>query len=413
MFVRNHLFIGILSIALLLSACQPIQAPVAGEIGPDAPIYAPRGPFGVGFQTFVRAVESENPREIHSWYPALIPAGEEEEIEYAVQLKDPTWQPTMPPVVHGHALRNAALDAAQGPYPLVLLSHGFMLSPAWYHTLAEHYASYGFIVLAPDHPEQFDPTFGEMWKTLIDRPAALTATLDYAEALTAPGGAMAGLIDMANVAVVGHSYGGYTALAAAGAQYDMAAYNARCAALADDDPLAFFCMPIVPNERAMAERAGLTKTPTGLWPSFGDPRVTAIIPMAGDSYLFDQAGLAQITVPMMAIAGSADTGTPLAWGAQPAYDYAASTQKSLVVLEGGEHMLFTTSCENQPWLSEHPYYEYFCFDPVWEKTQALDLIHHFSTAFLLDTLKGDQVAHATLLPNAADFPGIEFSSTRQ
>ncbi len=402
----------ILVAGLLMIACQPIQAPTE-ETQSDQPTYAARGPFGVGFQTLTSETDREEALTIQSWYPALIPDGEVEAIDYAVTLKDSTWQPTTPPVARGHALRDAAIDDAQGPYPLVVLSHGFMLSPAWYHTLAEHYASHGFIVLAPDHPEQFDPTFGEMWKTLIDRPAAVTSTLDYAEELTAPDGAMTGLIDMANVAVVGHSYGGYTALAAAGARYDMAAYQERCATLAADDPLAFFCMPIVPNIAAMAERAGLDAIPNGLWPSFGDPRVTAIIPMAGDSYLFDEAGLAQITIPMMAISGSADTGTPLDWGANPAYAYAASAQKARVVLEGGEHMLFTTPCENQPWLSEHPYYEYFCFDPVWEKTEALDLIHHFSTAFLLDTLKGDQVAHAVLLPDAAEFPGIEFSSTRQ
>ncbi|MEZ4683226.1 MAG: alpha/beta fold hydrolase [Caldilineaceae bacterium] len=413
MVVRNHLFIGIISIALLLSACQPIQAPVAGQIGPDAPIYAARGPFGVGFKTLTSEADSEAVLTISSWYPAFVPAGEEAAIEYAVTLKDNTWQPTTPLITHGHALRDAAIDDTQGPYPLVVLSHGFMLSPAWYHTLAEHFASYGFIVLAPDHPEQFDPTFGEMWKTLIDRPVAVSLTLDYAEELTAPGGAMTGLIDMTNVAVVGHSYGGYTALAAAGAQYDMAAYNERCAALADDDPLTFFCMPIVPNIAAMAERAGLEAVPNGLWPSFGDPRVTAIIPMAGDSYLFDQAGLAQITVPMMAIAGGADTGTPLDWGAQLAYDHISSAQKALVTLEGAEHMIFSTPCENQPWISEHPYYEYFCFDPAWEKAEALDLIHHFSTAFLLDTLKDDQAAHAALLPDAAVFPGIEYGSTLQ
>ena len=61
--------------------------------------------------------------------------------------------------------------------------------------------------------------------------------LDYAEALTAPGGMMADLIDMTQVAVVGHSYGGYTALAAAGAQHDMQSYRERCATIAADDPL--------------------------------------------------------------------------------------------------------------------------------------------------------------------------------
>jgi predicted dienelactone hydrolase len=64
----------------------------------------------------------------------------------------------------------------------------------------------------------------------------------------------------------------------------------------------------------MAARAGLDPMPQGLWPAMGDPRVTAIIPMSSDSYLFDKAGLAKITIPMMTMGGTADTGTPYLWG---------------------------------------------------------------------------------------------------
>ena len=161
----------------------------------------------------------------------------------------------------------------------------------------------------------------------------------------------------------------------------------------------------------MAARAGLDSTPEGLWPSMGDPRVTAIIPMAGDSYLFDKAGLSKITIPMMAMTGSADTGTPVGWGAVPAYEHVSSARKSLVALMGAEHMIFSTPCKNLPWMSDHPGYGYFCFDPVWDRDRGLDLIHHFSTAFLLDTLKGDQAAHEALLPDAVQFPGIEYATT--
>lgn len=414
---RNKLFSGLIFMVLLLSACQPLPVAPPSVDGADTPAYAARGPLHVGFRTFVSTPAGQEPVKIHAWYPAAAADNatvDEATIKYEVTLKDATWSPTTPPIANGHALRDADVNRSEGPYPLVVLSHGFMLSPAWYHTIAEHLTSHGFIVLAPDHVEEFDPTFGEMWKTLIDRPTAVTQTIDYAEALTAPEGEMADTIDMENVAVIGHSYGGYTALAAAGAQYDMTAYKERCAALAEDDPLVFFCMPIVPNEVAMAERAGLSEVSDGLWPSFGDSRVTAIVPMAGDSYLFDEAGLSQITVPMMAITGGADTGTPVDWGAQPAYEYAASEDKSLVILEGGEHMIFTTPCENQPWISEHPYHEYFCFDPAWEKTQALDLIHHYTTAFLHATLNDDQAARSVLSQsNAPEYPGIQYETTLQ
>ncbi len=337
--------------------------------------------------------------------------GANEEIAYDVVFKDTTWSPATPPVVYGRASLEAEIDATGGPYPLIVLSHSFSGSTAGYSALAEHYASYGFIVLAPEHTEQFDETFADLWKALIDRPADVTRTLDFAEELTANDGAMAGLIDMDNVAVVGHSYGGYTALAMAGAQFDLDAFNARCEQLPEDDPSAFLCASLVPHEADMATRAGLDTMPEGLWPSFGDSRVTAIVPMAGDSYLFDQAGLANITIPMMAMGGTADFGTPYDWGAAPAYEHASSEQKALVGLTGAEHMIFATPCANQPWMSEHPAYGYYCFDPVWDIQRAQDLIHHLSTAFLLDTLKSDPAAHDALSPNAVQFPGIEYTTT--
>jgi len=116
---------------------------------------------------------------------------------------------------------------------------------------------------------------------------------------------------------------------------------------------------------------------------------------------------------MMAMGGTVDTGTPYDWGSKPSYDYAASEQKALVTFVGAEHMIFGTPCENQPWMSDHPAYGFFCLDPVWDKARALDLIHHFSTAFLLDILKGDEAAHAALLPDAVNFPGIEYTTTLQ
>jgi hypothetical protein len=50
-------------------------------------------------------------------------------------------------------------------------------------------------------------------------------------------------------------------------------------------------------------------------------------------------------------------------------------------------------------------------DPVWDMDRAHDLINYYATAFLLDTLKGDQEAHTALLPDAVNFPGIEYITT--
>jgi hypothetical protein len=100
-----------------------------------------------------------------------------------------------------------------------------------------------------------------------------------------------------------------------------------------------------------------------------------------------------------------------AWQHIDRYDYAVSEQKALVTFVGAEHMIFNTPCANQPWMSAHPASGFFCLDPVWDKDRALDLIHHFSTAFLLDTLKDDKDVHAALLLDAVNFPGIEYATT--
>lgn len=412
----NRLFTLLVLVALIFSACQPIRppekllAPEQQGRRPDAPQYAKHGPFWIGYRALVIGQGTDHPLEVGLWYPALNPKGIKEAVTYTLTLKIPGQEIKAPIVVYGHALRDAAIDAAAAPYPLVIFSHGFSTNAVWYNTIIEHYASYGFIVLAPEHTEHWDADGNEIWSASIDRPRDIKQTLDYAEQMTAAGGAMAGMLDMQHVAVVGHSYGGYTALALAGAQYDLAAFNARCAALPADDPNQPLCKPLVPKEAAMAARAGLDPMPTGLWPPFSDPRVTAIIAMAGDSYLFDKAGLAKITIPMMAIGGTADTGTPYTWGVKPAYDYASSAKKILVTLEGAEHAI-TSSCENMPWISETPFYLWICFDPVWDKDRGMDLIHHFSTAFLLTELKGDKEAVKTLAPESVTFPGIQYEAT--
>ncbi|MFN8440630.1 MAG: prolyl oligopeptidase family serine peptidase [Caldilineaceae bacterium] len=420
MFTLRTLFAFIVLFSILLvSACQPIQAPAPNQapsapqgLRPDAPPYAVHGPFGVGYWSPANSDGSTRPMQMSIWYPALNPTGKQEKIAYTTDLKDatiPADQRIVPSL--GHALLNAEVDVAKGPYPLVVFSHGFTGSAGAYSAYQEHYASYGFVVLAPEHSEQYDESLQDLWKSAIDRPRNIKQALDYAEALNAPGGELEGMIDMARVAVVGHSYGGYTALAAAGAQYDLVAFNDRCAQLPEDDPFAWICTVLVPNEANMAARAGLEPMPTGLWPSFGDPRVKTIVTMAGDSYFFDQAGLAKITIPVMALGGTADTGTPYDWGVKPTYDYAASEQKALVTFIGGEHLVFGIPCERLPWALNNPVYNFICYDPVWDKARSLDLALHFSTAFLLDMLNGDAAAHEALLPGAFQFPGIEYATT--
>lgn len=378
------------------------------NLQPEPASYAGHGPWAVGY----RQLEAPGAMRVKSWYPALNPSAKKEEITYEIALKYVHWQTITPAFVQGHAIADAPIDPANGPYPLVVFSHGYAVSPEWYSVLVEHYASRGFIVLAPDHLET---DWFRAVEAAFDRPNDVKRTLDFAEALAAPGGPLAGQIDMKNVALVGHSFGGYTALVAAGARFDLGPFNARCAALAVDDPKSFLCAPFLGREKDMATRAGLASVPDGLWPiTMGDPRVTAIIPMAGDAFLLNESGLASITIPMMVIGGTEDIGTPWEWGAKPSYDHASSRRKSLVAFEGADHMIAANPCETMPFTAQlpDPEREIICADaPGWTRTRALAVIRHLSTAFLLDALKGDRGAHEALLPDAVNEVGLGYTTT--
>lgn len=374
----------------------------SGEPPDGEPSFASRGPKTVGYRTV--AATPDRP-ELGIWYPAHNEDGTSESIVYEFMFKVPDFG-VEPVTVSGRALQDAPADK-DGPYPLVVFSHGFATNAPWYSGMLEHFASHGFVVIAPEHIEQ---DWLENSAAIVQRPIDISATIDYAEQLERGDDALSGLVDTSEVAVVGHSFGGYTALASAGALIEMNVLNARCAEIRREDPKSFLCAPLAGREAELAGLAGLDEVPRGNWPSFGDTRVTAVVPIAGDAYMFDPTGLAAISVPLMAMGGTADTGTPYDWGPQMAFTDASSPDKMLVGFEGAEHFFMSNSCQDMPWTDGFLFEALLCQDPAWDKQQARDLTHHFATAFLLDVLVDDRAAAAALLPSAAMFDGIEYTT---
>jgi predicted dienelactone hydrolase len=403
LFVVIGLFLLLFFPFSLAAQDEPLVPEPVG-LRPDAPTYALHGPYWVGTQEFVLEGET-NPHDIRVWYPALNPTEEVASITYTISWIKYGFDVTSD--IAGNALADGAPDTNAAPYPLIVFSHGYGSESILYAWLVEHLASYGFVVIAPDHQESTDEASG-LVRTTIVRPQAITNTLDYAEALNAPDGVLAGLIDMDRVAVAGHSYGGYTALAAGGARYDMDAYKARCAVLPPDHPDQPMCF-LADSQVEMAQFAELASPPQGLWPSVADPRIDAVVSLAGDSYMFGEQGQSEITVPVLAMGGTLDTSTFYEWGIHPTYDQVSSAEKILVTLENADHFLTGPICADAPSLLELDAF-YLCSDPVWDISRAHDLMGHFTTAFLLDELKGDAAAAAALAPDAVSFPGIRYEA---
>lgn len=375
---------------------------------PDAATYAARGQHSVGIRDLV--IEGETPLELKMWYPASSTGNLEEKIKYPYQIKlgAPFGEVTIASY-QGRAIREMPFDHSTNPYPLVILSPGFSIGASSYAWLAEHLASYGFVVVSPEHRETLDPE-NELWRATITRPQDILTLFAYLDEQVKTEGSLDGLIDTDMVAVIGHSYGGYTSLAAAGARIDTDAFQSQCeSAKKTNEPGAWLCEQLLPHMADMVSLAGLDSIPEGLWPAWADPRVDAIVPMAGDAFFFGRDGLAEIDVPVMAIGGTNDNDSPYLWGTHPSYEYASSPKKVRIAFKGAEHMIFTGPCERIPFFLKFFSAE-FCSDSSWDRNYAHSLIKHFTTAFLLSELKQDSAASDALRSASVKFPDMTYNA---
>ncbi|HBU82407.1 MULTISPECIES: alpha/beta hydrolase family protein [Paenibacillus] len=109
-----------------------------------------------------------------------------------------------------------AKDAAprKGKFSLVIISHGSGGSPFVYRSIALHLARSGFIVGLPEHPNnnRNDNSLEGTVTNLTNRPRHLCLAADW----FSEDERFKGLIESDSFSVIGHSMGGYTALAVAG-----------------------------------------------------------------------------------------------------------------------------------------------------------------------------------------------------
>lgn len=106
--------------------------------------------------------------------------------------------------------------ATGGPYPLVLFSHGFALTPADYAPLLQTIAAAGYVVAAPIFPlTNARAAGGPNEADLVNQPRDVSFVITKLLALNRSNGGLHGAIEPSRIAVAGQSDGGITALAVA------------------------------------------------------------------------------------------------------------------------------------------------------------------------------------------------------
>jgi predicted dienelactone hydrolase len=184
------------------------------------------------------------------------------------------------------------LDVAIGGNPvdkvkaLILLSHGISGTETGHSVLAQALARNGYLVAALRHP-------GDNWqdRSLMDkgpgryfdeRPRQASRVIDAILANPAWKDRIATDSQGPRVGALGHSAGGYTVLALAGARPDLSRMRKHCQTEASEDPI--FCS---------LGRSG-DATPPAATTSLKDERVRAIVAMAPTGVLLTAESLAEV-----------------------------------------------------------------------------------------------------------------------
>jgi predicted dienelactone hydrolase len=218
------------------------------------------------------------------------------------------------------------------PIAVIAISHGVAEDRTAFAYLAQHLASHGFAVAAIEHvggdANRFRKYFSGLAPVpaateLFDRPRDISFLLDELQRLAQSDPTFRQL-NLQQVGVIGHSLGGYTALALAGASIDF-------------DRVDRYCHP----NRALNLSVLIQCRASELTPqdySLQDRRIKAIFavnPIA--STIFGQRGIGPVRVPTMLIGGSDDIITPAVPEQIYPFTWLQTPDKYLAIFDRGTH----------------------------------------------------------------------------
>jgi len=366
---------------------------VYGDALPDAPELAHRGTYSVG----VRTLEWTNPDQVdvqqatadaqptyerkitvEIWYPSVNGSGDGTTFYDEVMgvNGDPN-RPLIPFSFTGRATRDAPAVVSVAPFPLVIVSHGYLGSRYLMTYLTENLASKGYVVVSIDHPESTFRQPGKFTSTLYYRALDDLFVLDQVTKLSerSSDSFLSGLVDVNRTALVGYSMGGYGVLNAAGAGYSAS--------------MGRMFGQMSGGSRLMEDRVSGAEG----YVSLADPRVKAIVafaPWGMQRGAWDEKGLKGISVPTFIVAGDQDDISGYEDGVRAIYEGITAAQKYLLVYQHARHNVAPNpppAAANGPGINPEEYMRYA--EPVWDERRINNINQHFLTAFLGVHLKGE------------------------
>lgn len=224
-----------------------------------------------------------------------------------------------------------------GKHPLAVISHGSGGSHMGHRDTAMYLAEHGYVVVSLLHPRNNykDDADGRSRANWINRPRHVSAVLDWLLNQSE----YAAFIDAKRIGVIGHSAGGYTALALAGGVPDFGAIGRYCAEHSGDEA---FCGPgggVLSWLRRLFADGGQSGAEAG---DLRDARVRAVVLLAPLGVIFDgAASLSGVTVPVLLFRAGKDDVLRYPYNAEFIKENLPSPPQYVVVPDAG-HFSFIT-----------------------------------------------------------------------
>ena len=241
----------------------------------------------------------------------------------------------------------AVYPDAPGAFPLIVFSHGFASDSDAYDPMLEHWASHGFVVVAPSHPDS-GGTARAIWSSIrLGKSGLIAARLEQMQTIldgleSLPDGLRA-RIDNSKLLAAGHSFGAFTAQQLGGA------------------------IAVEPE--------------TGETVAGRDQRIQAVVAFSPPGEMFgwiNGESWKSLAVPMLATTGTWDVdGRFVTEWRQHAlsYETAPPGNKHLLVVQGADHYLGNLIC--RPEREAEP------------QTDALRMVNAAAVTFMQAQLAGE------------------------
>lgn len=223
--------------------------------------------------------------------------------------------------------------------PVIVISPGLGADGNNFGYLAEHLASYGFAVITVNHSGSDRAQVEKFLKGInreimeaqefINRPIDISFLLDELAQIESNKSISDRSLNLEQVGVIGHSFGGYAAMALAGAELDFSYLEQNCKTESKQTQLYNFSLLLqcIALELSNNNRYQLS-----------DSRVKAVFAINPTiSSVFGQKGLSKIKIPITLVSGTKDFVTPALIEQIIPFTWLEKTEKHLLLIEKGGH----------------------------------------------------------------------------